>query len=156
MTSSDCYHYIAWISCSYLSGLTHLFILYWTFPQYVSICSWTCIYLTMAQSDLAVLPPRIVWIFVLSVSAMLIVFLMYVNKSVHMYIYIYIYIYIYMHPHTHKCGHVCICMEKKVSWYCILLYMIMNMFTIKISKVIWQVYDDRKGKYMPLGVTLIL
>ena len=73
---------------------------------------------------------------------------MYVNKSVHMYIYIYI--YIYMHPHTHKCGHVCICMEKKKKkkkiWYSILLYMIMNMFTIKISKVIWKIYDDRKGK----------
>ena len=89
---------------------------------------------------------------------MLIVFLMYVNKSVHMYIYIYI--YIYMHPHTHKCGHVCICMEKKKKkkkiWYSILLYMIMNMFTIKISKVIWKIYDDRKGKYMSLDVTLIL
>ena len=34
--------------------------------------------------------------------------------------------------------------------------MIMNMFTIKISKVIWKVYDDRKGKYVSLGVTLIL
>ena len=34
--------------------------------------------------------------------------------------------------------------------------MIMNMFTIKISKVIWKIYDDRKGKYMFLGVTLIL
>ena len=64
---------------------------------------------------------------------------------------------------------ICICMrtsvgmyiyawkrKKKVSWYCILLYMTMNMFTMKISKVIWQVYDDRKGKYMPLGITLIL
>ena len=125
------------------SGLTHLFTLYWTFPQYVSICSWTCIYLIMAQSDLVALPPRNAWIFVLSVSAMLIVFLMYVNKSVHMYIstFTHTHTHIYIYPHTHKHGHVYICMEKKVSWYCILLYMTMsmNMFTIKISKVIWQV-----------------
>ena len=25
----------------------------------------------------------------------------------------------------------------------------------QIGKAIWQVYDDRKGKYMPLSVTLI-
>ena len=84
---------------------------------------------------------------------MLIVFLMYVNKSVHMYIYTFTYICI---PIRTSVGMYVYAWKKKVSWYCILLYMIMNMFTIKISKVIWQVYDDRKGKYMPLGVTLIL
>ena len=63
---------------------------------HVSICSWTCIYLIMAQSDLVALPPRNAWIFVLSVSAMLIFFLMYVNKSVYMYISTFRYIYIYI------------------------------------------------------------
>ena len=53
--------------------------------------------------------------FVLSVSAMLIVFLMYVNKSVRVYIYIYnIYIYIlhiYASPYAQVWA--CICMGKK-------------------------------------------
>ena len=107
----------------------------------------------MAQSDLAALPQHIVWFFVLSVSAILIVFLMYVNKSVHMYLYIHLHIYASPYAQVWACMYK---HEKKKIWYCILLYMIMNMFTIKISKVIWQVYDDRKGKYMSLGVNLIL
>ena len=102
MVSHICSHYTELFPNMYLFDHRH-----------VSIWSW----------HRATLPPHIVWIFVLSVSAMLIVFLMYVNKSVHMYIYIYI--YIYMHPHTHKCGHVCICIEKKrygIVYYCIWLW----------------------------------
>ena len=114
------------------------FTLYWTFPHYVSICSWTCIYSIMAQSDLTALPPRVIWIFVLSVSAMLIVFLMYVNKSVHMYIPVCIHLHIYASPYAQVWA--CMYMHGKKKKKNMVLYMIMNMFTIIISKVIWQVW----------------
>ena len=84
-------HYIAWIFCSYVSGLIQLFTLYWFLVSNM--------YLSVQGTERPCrLPPCIVWIFC-PVSAMLTVFIKNVNKCVHMYVCIHIY-YIDMHPHT--------------------------------------------------------